>query len=108
MKTFVRALPICAVGQAACCAAEAGVLPAYNFALRVARDLAIRADWQVPQSLPPQFRNHCAYENFTWRPYCADHCGPGYQFYFCSQGSFGCCRPGHGYRDFGGFLRCHP
>ncbi|MGA8321330.1 MAG: hypothetical protein WBE48_21150 [Xanthobacteraceae bacterium] len=108
MKTFVRALPICAVGQAACCAAEAGVLPAYNFALRVARDLAIRADWQVPQSLPPRFRNHCAYENFTWRPYCADHCGPGYQFYFCSQGSFGCCRPGHGYRDFGGFLRCHP
>ncbi|MGB7042814.1 MAG: hypothetical protein WBD83_24960 [Xanthobacteraceae bacterium] len=108
MKTFVRALLICAVGQAACCAAEAGVLPAYNFALRVARDLAIRADWQVPQSLPPRFRNHCAYENFTWRPYCADHCGPGYQFYFCSQGSFGCCRPGHGYCDFGGFLRCHP
>jgi hypothetical protein len=108
MRGFVLSALICAMGQAACCAAEAGALPTHNFAPGLTRDLAIRTDWQAPQSLPPRFRNHCTYENFTWRPYCSDHCGPGYQFYFCSEGSFGCCRLGHGYCDFSGFLRCHP
>jgi hypothetical protein len=108
MKIFVLSALICAIGQAACCAAGAGALPAHDFAPGLARDPAIHADWQVPQSLPPRFRNHCTYENFTWRPYCSDHCGPGYQFYFCSEGSLGCCRLGHGYCDFSGFLRCHP
>jgi hypothetical protein len=31
---------------------------------------AVRADWQTPQELPPRFRNHCAIENFSWRPAC--------------------------------------
>jgi hypothetical protein len=108
MKAFVLSVLICAIGQAACCAAEAGALAVHNFAPDLTRDLAIRADWQVPKSLPPRFRNHCTYENFTWRPYCSDRCGPGYQFFFCSEGSFGCCGLGHGYCDFSGFLRCHP
>jgi hypothetical protein len=73
-----------------------------------ARGAAILADWQPPASLPPRFRNHCGHERFTWRPYCADHCGAGYQFYFCSENSFGCCGLGHGYCDFSGLLRCHP
>jgi hypothetical protein len=68
----------------------------------------IRVDWQDPQSLPPRFRNHCTYENFTGRPYCSNHCGADYQFYFCSLDSFGCCHLGHGYCDFNGLLRCHP
>ncbi len=103
MKTFVAVALIWAMAQAAWCVAEANILPVPN----LTGDLAIRADWQTPRSLPPRFRNHCTYENFTWRPYCSDHCGPGYQFYFCSEASFGCCRLGHGYCDFGGFLRCH-
>lgn len=70
--------------------------------------LLIRADWQEPLQLPPRFRNHCAIENFTGRPYCSDHCGTDSQFYFCSPGSFGCCRLGHGYCDWDGLLRCHP
>jgi hypothetical protein len=103
MRALVSAVLICAIAHA-CFAAE----PDISTARDVARDLAIRVDWQVPQSLPPRSRNRCSYENFTWRPYCSDHCGPNYQFYFCSQGSFGCCRLGHGYCDFSGFLRCHP
>jgi hypothetical protein len=67
-----------------------------------------RVDWQGPDFLPPRFRNHCGFENFTGRPYCSDHCGVDYQFYYCSEGSFGCCHLGHGYCDFGGLLRCHP
>jgi hypothetical protein len=68
----------------------------------------IRVDWQEPQMLPPRFRNHCANDAFSGRPYCSNHCGVGYQFYFCSRRSFGCCRIGLGYCDGGGLLRCHP
>jgi hypothetical protein len=65
-------------------------------------------DWQGPDQLPPRFRNHCTVENFTNRPYCSDHCGADYQFFFCSPASFGCCHLGHGYCDWNGVLRCHP
>jgi hypothetical protein len=71
-------------------------------------DIIIRADWQYPQQLPPRFRNHCQYEYFTARPYCSDHCGSDYQFYYCSEASFGCCHLGRGYCDWRGLLRCHP
>ena len=65
-------------------------------------------DWQGPLQLPPRFRNHCTYEAFTARPYCENHCGADYQFYYCSEASFGCCHLGHGYCDWYGHLRCHP
>ncbi len=68
----------------------------------------VRIDWQYPWQLPPRFRNHCAYEYFTARPYCSNHCGSGYQFYYCSPASFGCCHLGGGYCDWGGLLRYHP
>jgi len=68
----------------------------------------VRADWQEPQSLPRRFRNHCAIDTFSRRPYCSDHCGFEYQFFFCSRESFGCCRTGFGYCDWNGLLRCHP
>jgi hypothetical protein len=29
-------------------------------------------------------------------PCCSDHCGSDYQFYYCSEASFGCCRIGGG------------
>jgi hypothetical protein len=76
--------------------------------LSPAPGLLIRADWQEPAQLPPRFRNHCTFENFTGRPYCSDHCGVDYQFYYCSPASFGCCHLGHGYCDWDGLLRCHP
>jgi hypothetical protein len=69
---------------------------------------ALPGDWQTPEQLPPAFRNHCTFENFTNRPYCSNHCGIDYQFYFCSPASFGCCHLGHGYCDWNGILRCHP
>jgi len=71
-------------------------------------DIIMRADWQYPQQLPARFRNHCRYEYFTARPYCSDHCGSDYQFYYCSEASFGCCHLGRGYCDWSGLLRCHP
>ena len=46
-------------------------------------------------ALPPRFRNHCAIDTFSGRPYCSDHCGFEYQFYYCSHQSFGCCRIGY-------------
>ena len=58
----------------------------------VAPTAALPGDWQTPDQLPPAFRNHCTFENFTQRPYC----------------SFGCCHLGHGYCDWNGVLRCHP
>jgi hypothetical protein len=68
----------------------------------------IRVDWQTPEQLPPKFRNHCTAENFTGRPYCSNHCGIDYQFFYCSSASFGCCHLGHGYCDWDGHLRCSP
>jgi hypothetical protein len=67
-----------------------------------------RADWQTPDQLPRRLRNHCAYDVESGRPYCSDHCGFNYQVYACARGSFGCCRPGFGYCDWTGLLRCHP
>jgi len=69
---------------------------------------SVAVDWQPPVSLPPRSRNHCRYDRFRGRWYCANHCGPDYQFYFCSPGSFGCCRSGFGYCDWQGHLRCAP
>jgi hypothetical protein len=68
----------------------------------------IQVDWQWPQLLPQRFRNHCAIDTISRRPYCSDHCGFDYQFYYCSPASFGCCRIGYGYCDWSGLLRCHP
>ena len=68
----------------------------------------VAVDWQGPLSLPPRFRNHCRYDPAHGGWYCANHCGPGYQFYSCSPESFGCCRPGFGYCDWKGHLRCAP
>jgi len=71
------------------------------------RERIVRIDWQYPWQLPPRFRNHCAYEVFTARPYCSNHCGSDYQFLYCSEASFGCCHVGRGYCDPSGLLRCH-
>jgi len=98
VKAFAAAIPACVVWVAASSAAD--VSPAGGFTVRV--------DWQEPGFLPRRFRNHCSFDNFSGRPYCSDHCGVDYQFYYCSELSFGCCRIGHGYCDFGGALRCHP
>ena len=68
----------------------------------------MRVDWQYPLQLSPRFRNHCTYEYFDGRPYCSNHCGIDYQFYYCSEISFGCCHLGRGYCDWRGALRCHP
>jgi hypothetical protein len=40
--------------------------------LAPASGLVVRVDWQVPEQLPPLFRNHCTYENFSGRPYCSN------------------------------------
>jgi hypothetical protein len=89
--------------------ASAGLIsPIGTVAGIIMRADIVPADWQYPQQLPPRFRNHCGYEYFTARPYCSDHCGSNYQFYYCSEASFGCCHLGRGYCDWNGLLRCHP
>jgi len=100
MKVFAFALLTC-IALALVCPPAQAVDAAVNATI-------IQADWQEPLSLPPRFRNHCVYDAFSGRPYCADHCGFDYQFYFCSRQSFGCCRVGFGYCDWNGLLRCHP
>jgi hypothetical protein len=92
---------ICSLVAASPCSAApaTGPLPASP---------VIRADWQGPLSLPPRFRNHCAIDAYSGRPYCSDHCGFDYQFYYCNPLSFGCCRIGFGYCDWRGQFRCHP
>jgi hypothetical protein len=100
IKTIVLAFLACAASVTACPAAVSSLAPASG--------LIVRVDWQEPAQLPPRFRNHCTAENFTGRPYCSDHCGRDYQFYYCTPASFGCCRLGFGYCDWDGLLRCHP
>jgi hypothetical protein len=73
-----------------------------------ARPPLTRVDWQDPALLPRRFRNHCTSTDWWGRPYCENHCGRGYEFYFCSSDSFGCCHVGYGYCDWHGQLRCHP
>jgi len=68
----------------------------------------VDVDWQDPRFLPRRFRNHCAFDAYRRRPYCANHCGAGYQFYYCSRVSFGCCQVGFGYCDRAAKLRCAP
>jgi hypothetical protein len=88
------------VAPSLCAAASAaGPLPAAS---------VLEADWQGPLSLPPRFRNHCVIDFFSGRPYCLNHCGIDYQFYYCTPRAFGCCRVGFGYCDWHGQLRCHP
>jgi hypothetical protein len=89
-------------------AASASPRPAGELNYSPAARPLVAADWQDPRSLPPRFRNHCSYDINHGRWYCANHCGPGYQFYFCSSASFGCCHPGYGYCDWKGHLRCAP
>ena len=101
---MMKAVALCAL---ACLAAASGTR-AGDADLTPGRSLIVRVDWQGPEQLPPPFRNHCTAENFTGRPYCSNHCGADYQFYFCSPASFGCCHLGHGYCDWNGVLRCHP
>jgi hypothetical protein len=81
---------------------------AANLDFSPASTLLLPADWQEPAVLPPQFRNHCSVDKFGGRPYCANHCGSDYQFFYCSQASFGCCHLGRGYCDWNGHLRCTP
>ncbi len=100
MKVIALSVLACVVSASAAGANDTADAPASN--------LVIRVDWQTPEQLPPVFRNHCTFENFTNRPYCSNHCGIDYQFYFCSPASFGCCHLGHGYCDWNGVLRCHP
>jgi len=71
------------------------------------RQPLVAVDWQYPQALPRAFRNHCHYDG-EGRFYCSNHCGLDYQFYYCTPASFGCCRPGFGYCDWKGHLRCAP
>jgi hypothetical protein len=68
----------------------------------------VPVDWQDPASLPSRFRNHCTIDLNRGVAYCANHCGTDYAFYYCSAGSFGCCRLGRGYCDWDGHLRCAP
>ena len=73
-----------------------------------ANGVIVAVDWQTPQSLPRRFRNHCSFDVTHARYYCSDHCGIDYQFYYCSNKSFGCCHIGVGYCDWDGLLRCRP
>jgi hypothetical protein len=68
----------------------------------------VHADFQPPLTLPPRFRNHCAIDSASGRPYCSDHCGFEHEFYYCGEQSYGCCKIGDGYCDGRGLLRCHP
>ena len=69
------------------------------------------ANWQAidaySQDRPPRlFRQHCKFDATGATQYCAAECGSGYQFYYCSEKSFGCCHVGVGYCDWNLSLRC--
>ena len=101
-RAALTALAFACAAWAIACSPPARADP-QNFA-----GLLIAVDWQDPQALPPRLRNHCRYDPVRGRWYCSNHCGIDYQFYLCSQASFGCCRLGRGYCDWRGHLRCAP
>lgn len=104
MKSAVTALLMFAA-MTSCAAAAPQAAP--RFVPLPGRPV-VQVDWQYPDFLPPRFRNHCSVDTFSGRPYCSNHCGSEYQFYYCSEISFGCCRLGRGYCDFRGRARCYP
>jgi hypothetical protein len=68
----------------------------------------LQVGWWAAPYVPPRFRNHCRFDATHGYYYCSDHCGSDYQFYYCSNRSFGCCHIGVGYCDYEGLLRCRP
>lgn len=107
------AVRLFAVAQAAAilswaCAAWAWPSAAGGAGLSPARVLQRHVDWQDPSTLPRRYRNHCRFDVYRGRYYCANHCGLDYQFFYCSPTSFGCCHLGHGYCGWDGIVRCAP
>jgi hypothetical protein len=100
MRRLAASVLVGAVWASACLAAPIGPLPA--------SERIIRVDAQDPVQLPPRLRNHCGFDRLRGRYYCADHCGIGYQLYYCSEESFGCCHLGRGYCGWDGILHCSP
>jgi hypothetical protein len=99
VKILVFAVLTYIVWVSACHAGERSYSPANG--------LLIHVEWQEPWLLPRLFRNHCSFDATQARNYCSNHCGPDYEFYYCSKKSFGCCRIGVGYCNWDGLLRCH-
>jgi hypothetical protein len=103
MKSF--ALSVLTSSVLACLAGALGTARAETVRMRGS---VLLVDWQYPPSLPPGFRNRCSVDFFSGRPYCSDHCGSDYQFFYCSEESSGCCHLGRGYCAVNGVLRCSP
>ena len=61
--------------------------------------------WSPLPLLPRRFQNHCGFFHDSY--VCANHCGPNYQVYYCSEQSFGCCHIGQGYCN-NGYVQCAP
>jgi hypothetical protein len=97
----LKSARICALAAAALMATSPAALAAEPSGTPL-----IKADWQEPAALPRVLRNHCVSDGAS--SYCADHCGIGYQVYYCSPHSFGCCRVGFGFCDADGKLHCAP
>jgi hypothetical protein len=106
MKCFVLALAWLAVMICACAGDEAREEPRYSPAIYPPGIPQFSKSWSPLPLLPPRFQNHCGY--FDGNYVCANHCGPNYQFYYCSDWSSGCCHIGLGYCNAGGVLRCMP
>jgi hypothetical protein len=56
------------------------IVPAEAVVRLPATSPIVEANWQSPETLPRRSRNHCAYDSFSGRGYCSDHCGLDYQF----------------------------
>ncbi|MFZ0112822.1 MAG: hypothetical protein WAL15_00550 [Xanthobacteraceae bacterium] len=101
MKCFALALGWLAAMICACAGEELRYSPIYPPGIP-----QFSYSWSPLPLLPPRFQNHCGYFNGNY--VCANHCGPNYQFYYCSDWSSGCCHIGLGYCNPGGVLHCNP
>jgi len=64
--------------------------------------------WQQARLRSWRLRSYCNFDVTQGRYYCPNHCGSDYEFYYCSQRSFGCCHIGVGHCGWDGLLRCRP
>ena len=100
MKCFALALGWLAAMICMCAGGELPYTPVYPQGIP-----QFSRSWSPLPLLQPRFQNHCGYFDGVY--VCANHCGPNYQIYYCSEASFGCCHIGRGYCS-DGFVQCAP
>jgi len=101
MKTLIWAAAVLVAMATTSAASDKRAEPQYSPAV-----VQFSYSWAAMPPLPRRHQNHCG--DYNGHFICSDHCGAGYQVYYCPTTASGCCHIGLGYCDGAGRLRCSP